>query len=264
VLTLKTLGGGPPETEYKRVHAFEYVREGDGWRMLSDTILRPSPLPEGISVPADTLPMEDAPPGFKAYPSRRRLPDNSNSRGGVVYASQASPFSDIRLAATATYNTSAAVNYALTYVENSNPAYRTYSNDCTNFTSQALRAGGWPFDQTGGRTEPNTWYYGSFTWTTSYSWAGAHNFNQFFSQSGRGFYAQYFSQLIKGDIVQADWGPTPDGNISHSMIVTDVVNGAALVTYHSEPTINRPLDDIRAENPGTNWYGLHMYSSFGY
>jgi hypothetical protein len=163
------------------------------------------------------------------------------------------------------YNATAAVNYALTYVYSPNSAYRLYTdNDCTNFTSQALRAGGWPFDETGDRALANTWYYGTFTFTTSYSWAAAHNFNQFFAQAGRGFGAQYFSQLIKGDMLQADFGPVPDGNISHSMIVNQVLNGVPMITYHSPGTANQSLDDFRALHPGSNWYGLLMSSSFSY
>lgn len=64
--------------------------------------------------------------------------------------------------------------------------------------------------------------------------------------------------------MQADWGPTPDGNISHSMIVDDVINGVAFVTYHSTDTKHRSLNDIAAQYPGTNWYGLLMYYSFTY
>lgn len=271
VLALQIPGGGPQETEYKQTHVFEYVKEGDGWRLVSDKILVPPPLPEEIPAPVDTAPMRAAPPGYKPDPSKRRPPQAgqpslaSTSHRGVTRAVLTRPPLDIRLAATATYNATAAANYALTYVYNYNSNYRVYSsNDCTNFTSQALRAGGWPFDESGGRTEPTTWYYGSFEFTTSYSWAAAHNFYLFFKQSGRGFMAQYFSDLIKGDIVQADWGPAPDGNISHSMIVDDVINGVAFVTYHSTDTKHRSLNDIAAQNPGTNWYGLLMYPSFTY
>jgi hypothetical protein len=271
VLALEIPGAGPQETEYDQEHELKYVKEGDGWRLVSDKILIPPPLPEEISAPVDTAPMKEAPPGYKPDPSKRRPPQTgqpslaSASHRGVTYAALTRPPLDIRLAAEATYSPTAAANYALTYAYSYNSNYRVYSaNDCTNFTSQALRAGGWPFDETGGRTEPTTWYYGSFEFTTSYSWAAAHNFYLFFKQSGRGFMASYFSDLLKGDMVQADWGPTPDGNISHSMIVDEVVNGVAFVTYHSTNTKHRSLNDIAAQNPGTNWYGLLMYYSFTY
>jgi hypothetical protein len=271
VLALEIPGAGPQETEYEQAHVLEYAKEGDSWSLVSDKIVTPPPLPEEIPAPADTAPMREAPPGYRPDPSKRRPPQTgqpsvaSMTHRGVVRVALSRPPLDIRLAATAYYNATAAVNYALTYVFNYNSSYRVYSsNDCTNFTSQAMQAGGWPFDETGGRTEPTTWYYGSFDFTTSYSWAAAHNFYLFFNQSGRGFMASYFSDLIKGDMVQADWGPTPDGNISHSMIVDDVINGVAFVTYHSTNTKHRSLNDIAAQYPGTNWYGLLMYSSFTY
>lgn len=271
-LTLDPSVGGPTETEYEQVHVFRYAKEGDSWRLVSDTIEPPPPLPEEIPAPADAAPLRQAPPGYRPDPSRRQPPAAGqpsqavwSSQGAIAPAVLVGPAGDLRFAATAYYNITNAVNYALTYWDNYNTAYREYPNDCTNFTSQAFRAGGWPFDETGGRTDPDTWYYGSFTWTTSYSWAGAHNFYLFFRQSGRGFMAQYFSDLIRGDLVQADFGPTPDGNISHSMLVTHVdSNNNAYVTYHTNDTKNRPLQDLLATNPGTRWYGLLMYGSFTY
>jgi hypothetical protein len=263
-VVLQLAGGGPSETEYEEEHVFEFARDGDTWTLVSDTIMIPEALPEENRRPVDAAPLREAPPGYQPDRARRRTnqggPTTAMGTGEptVVYASRG-PGMDIQLAQTWSYNAQTAVSYALQYWSNYNSQYRSYSNDCTNFTSQALRAGGWTFDESGSRTGPDTWYYGSFTATTSYSWAGAHNFYQFFKQSGRGFMADYFSDLIKGDIVQADWGPTPDGNISHSMIVTDVSNGTAFLTYHSSNTRNRSLDDIKAQNPGTKWYGLLMY-----
>lgn len=267
-LTLEINGGSPVQTEYEQDHLFKYTKEGEEWRLVSDEILLPPPLPEDIPAPADVVPLKEAPPGYNPDRSRGRSPQAGQTSAasmsgpvlaGVTHASRVHSTRDIRLAQVTGYNWQAAINYALQYWDNYNTSYREYSNDCTNFTSQALRAGGWAYDTTGDRTQPDTWYYGSFTATTSYSWAGAHNFNLFFKQSGRGRAATYFSDLWEGDLVQADFGPTPDGNISHSMIVTALANGAPLLTYHTNDTKNRPLDDIRASNPGTNWYGLIMY-----
>lgn len=263
-------GGGPAQTEYEQQHVFRFARQGDDWVLVSDELVTPPPLEEEISAPSDAPPLRDAPPGFKPDPARRQPPQGGPTQAEAtagsrpMLASWTAGQRDVRLAASASYNATAAVSYALTYWSNYNSSYRVYSsNDCTNFTSQALTAGGWPEDESGSRTGSDTWYYGTFTATTSYSWAGAHNFNLFFKQSGRGFVADYFSQLIKGDLVQADWAPT-DGNISHSMVVTDVSNGTAFLTYHSTNTKNRSLDEMRASFPGTSWYGLLMYSTFSY
>ena len=72
--------------------------------------------------------------------------------------------------------------------------------------------------------------------------------------------ATYFSDMLTGDILQADFGPTPDGNISHSMVVTskDASNNIYL-TYHTNNTKNRSINDLLAGNPGTRWYGLALY-----
>src|SRR6185295_13208125 len=72
VLTLQTPGGGPPETEYEPVHVFKYVKEGDGWRMVSDEIQIPPPLPEEIPAPAGVAPMKEGPPGNTPDHSKRR------------------------------------------------------------------------------------------------------------------------------------------------------------------------------------------------
>jgi hypothetical protein len=57
------------------------------------------------------------------------------------------------------YNNAAAVNYAQTYAITDNPVYPAFSDDCTDFVSQALRAGGVPlvFDDLA-YNEPNIWF----------------------------------------------------------------------------------------------------------
>lgn len=44
------------------------------------------------------------------------------------------------------YRYSAMIDYALRYWDVYNTNYRSFSDDCTNFISQALRAGGWQYD----------------------------------------------------------------------------------------------------------------------
>lgn len=263
VLALSPVPGGPTQTEYEQSRVFRYQRQGGEWTLVADEILPPPEDPDSLRGPARTPRTTDAPPGHQPNPrlQERGAPATDaflDSRGIFRLASMGA-----RMPAYATYTPSTAVNYAYTYWSSYNSAYRAYDNDCTNFISQAVRAGGWPFDETGERTANDTWYYGSFTWTTSYSWAGAHNFNLFFAQSGRGWAATYFSDMIAGDLLQADFGPSPDGNISHTMIVTKKDSyGNIYLTYHSNNTRDRLLSDIQASNPGTSWYGLLMKYSF--
>lgn len=262
VLTLDPIPGAPTQTEYEQPRVFRFERQGGEWKLVADEILPPPEDPDSLRGPARTPRTIDAPPGYQPDPRLRErgtpAPGALLGRGGMFrLASTHAP------AALATYSPSTTVSYAYSHWSSYNTAYRAYDNDCTNFISQAVRAGGWPFDEVGERTANDTWYYGSFTWTTSYSWAGAHNFNLFFAQSGRGWSAQYFSDLLTGDLLQADFGPSPDGNISHTMIVTKKDSyGNIYLTYHSNNTRDRLLSDIQAGNPGTAWYGLLMRYSF--
>ena len=51
-----------------------------------------------------------------------------------------------------TYDGNKAANYALKYCRNYNPYYNNYpGNDCSNFVSQCLRAGGQDFDGCSGK-----------------------------------------------------------------------------------------------------------------
>jgi hypothetical protein len=267
VLGLDPALGGPKSTEYEQDHVLEYVKVGDQWTIVSDRIVIPPPEPEEIKAKVSDAPMVEAPAGQKPDPQMEKRKAGPK---GAFMRNASNPFIKASYAGSApavfaSYNPSAAINYAYNYVYNYNSSYREYPNDCTNFISQAVKAGGWPYDETGSRTAPDTWYYGSFsTATTSYSWAGAHNFYQFTSQSGRAFRVSSFSGLYLGDVVQADFGPAPDGNISHTMIVTsfNYAGTTAFLTYHTNNTRDRSIDDMSAQNPGTNWYGWGMYQSF--
>lgn len=71
-------------------------------------------------------------------------------------------------ATAAAYNAQAAVNYARQYAEGRNPQYKDYgNNDCSNFVSQCLTAGGLPQDNVwnpNAGTDPQTGYN---DWTTT-------------------------------------------------------------------------------------------------
>lgn len=264
VLGLDPALGGPKKTEYEQDHVLEYVKEGDQWKMTSDRIVIPPPEPEEITAPVSGPPTTDAPAGHKPNPNmekRQAGPKRAfvqNPDSPFVKAS----YGGSAPAAFAVYSPGAAVSYAYRHWSSYNSSYRSYSNDCTNFISQAVYAGSWPYDETGSRTAPDTWYYGTFTATTSYSWAGAHNWYQFTNQSGRAFIVSYFSDMLTGDVLQADFGPSPDGNISHTMMVTSKSGSTIFLTYHTNNTLDRSIDDLLATNPGTNWYGWALYYSF--
>ncbi|MBL1109763.1 amidase domain-containing protein [Streptomyces sp. 5-8] len=81
-------------------------------------------------------------------------------------------------ATTAAYSYNKMIAYAEKYWKHHNSAFRTYGgNDCTNFLSQIMLAGGWK--PAGGsiiqRTSNKYWFYGPVSLWTSYTWGGAEN-----------------------------------------------------------------------------------------
>ncbi len=98
--------------------------------------------------------------------------------------------------------------YADKHWKKSNSSYRVYGNDCTNFISQAMRAGGWKMTSGSfsSRKSNKKWFYASKTWTTSYTWAGAENWYWFaVKHSKRTKPLNNVWKLLKADVLQADW-----------------------------------------------------------
>ncbi|MDR6226818.1 amidase domain-containing protein [Desmospora profundinema] len=102
--------------------------------------------------------------------------------------------------------------------------------DCTNFTSQAMKAGGlveWKSDP---------WWYYSDT-KPSYAWGLANS--QFKHLEKRAEPATSLSELKVGDIVHGDLNG--DGHINHSAIVTRIEYGRIYVTQHTTDKKDAPL-----------------------
>lgn len=101
------------------------------------------------------------------------------------------------------YDRGAAVAYSDYWAHGRNPNYVDFSdNDCTNFNSQALNAGGLPQIQGDGYlTNAANWYY--YGAAISYSWRAADYMNQHFSdyQGSRFNLASDISGLTSGDVV---------------------------------------------------------------
>lgn len=156
--------------------------------------------------------------------------------------------------ASAYYNRNAMVNYATTYVYNYNNAYRTFPNDCTNFISQAMYAGGWTM-VSGYYTSNDVWWY---NWLNqSYTWAGAHNWYFFARGSGRTSSLSSVWNMQLGDVLQIDF--QRDGQIDHTMIVTWVGTSDLYLTYHTNDNLNRSLQSIIDQYPNA-WYYAHRMS----
>jgi hypothetical protein len=162
-----------------------------------------------------------------------------------------------------TLNHSAVRAYAYNYAKDYNRNYRSFGNDCQNFVSQALSAGGWSYT--------SEWWY--FSFYQSLPWVNANDFYNFVKRSGRATLTNDPTQLEAGDILQVDWDG--GGSIDHSMIVTrkDSASGTVYLTYHSGfngPVVDKPYWQLKyAPNdphlilyPKLKFYGWRLKSKF--
>ncbi|MDP4014823.1 MAG: amidase domain-containing protein [Candidatus Nanopelagicales bacterium] len=159
-------------------------------------------------------------------------------------------------------------DYARTWAKGHNPAYGDqWKEDCTNFVSQAVRAGGWSYVGDGSwsqRTESNKWgFYDmdppyKLTYTTR-TWGGATNFYQFGRfESRRLTWTSHVSYLVAGDILQADFHPEVEVGVDHSMVVTKATKKNTYLSYHTPNTLNEKFKDISKRNPEARWFPLHV------
>jgi cell wall-associated NlpC family hydrolase len=128
---------------------------------------------------------------------------------------------------TLSYSGSAAAAYADTWALSNNPNYPNYGDDCTNFVSQALHAGGYPFHGTNGSTTNyHNWFMSNTLgwWNYSHTWTVAPdllNFLYYDSPGGspvayKAPYQGSSSGASNGDVIFYDWG---DGKgVSHDAI----------------------------------------------
>ena len=173
-----------------------------------------------------------------------------------------------------TYDKGRAVAYAQQYAKDKNPAFPFYKdNDCTNFVSQALLAGGWgfeyaPYDSFTG------WYYETrWDQPQDNTWFNADFLFHFLLYSGRGVYIGWGNKdnpgnvgaLQPGDLIFADWYKDShddvgnDGRMDHAMIVTKKeADGTVRVSYHSNPNRDRPIREVM-NDLATGQYGRYFY-----
>ncbi|MFB0629615.1 amidase domain-containing protein [Streptomyces sp. M-16] len=151
------------------------------------------------------------------------------------------------------YDYAAMAKYAEKYWSNYNPAYRKFSGaggDCTNFISQALKAGGWKAVPGSTSDYRNWWYDGA---KQSDSWVGANEWAWFTLSNQRAANLANVYQTDVGDIVQVDFNK--DGSKDHSMMVTYRSSaGMPYVTYHSTNTYRKSLASLIASYPDAVYY----------
>lgn len=151
------------------------------------------------------------------------------------------------------YNRLEAVKYAERWWNSHNPTYKLFENDCTNFISQCLHAGGAPM-----RGYPNRskgWWYRSNNW--SYSWSVANTLRWYLSGSKQGLRGEEVrspEQLIPGDVICYDFDG--DGRWQHNTIVVAKDEmGMPLVNAHTHNSRMRYWDytDSTAYTPNIKY-----------
>ena len=154
-----------------------------------------------------------------------------------------------------TWSGSDAARYSDTHALRYNPEYRSYQNDCTNFISQCLEAGG--KTETGGifdRENDDVWFYGALESTTSYTWAGAQNLKRHLEQHTNSSLEADHRSLGPGDLVFID--PNGGSGVWHAMIVAAQNGNDALMNYHTRDTKRKSLNQIKQTQPSHKkfWY----------
>ena len=159
------------------------------------------------------------------------------------------------------FSGSAAASYARKWATSTNPKYGRMSNDCTNFVSQAMLAGGWKMEKGWYRSDSNWWFTGNWPIAASWTWGGAHNFSKFVQKSGRGSLAKHVRDLRIGDVLQMSFS---GGHINHSMVVTKKTKSNFSLSYHTSDTLDRNfygkggLYNNYKSNPKVEYFGWRI------
>lgn len=129
------------------------------------------------------------------------------------------------------YNRLEAVRYAERWWNSYNPNYKKFENDCTNYISQCLHAGGAPMNGYPNRSKG--WWLRSNNW--SYSWSVANAMRWHLSGAKSGLRAKEVSspeELLLGDVICYDF--EGDGRFNHTtIVVAKDANNMPLVNAHT-------------------------------
>ncbi|MFF1342587.1 amidase domain-containing protein [Streptomyces sp. NPDC058290] len=239
-LTYKKLRGDEPATTDFRTR-YELTltsKRGGGWELTSIKSQENGPVAINEPVAAKANVAKD---DGKQYPD--------GTPASTKYPATAKP----KAKTGGAYDYAAMAKYAEKYWSSYNPAYRKFSGgggDCTNFISQALKAGGWK-TVPGTTTDYRNWSYDATRQTDS--WVGANEWAWFTLSSQRAANLANVYQTDVGDIVQVDFNR--DGSKDHSMMVTyRSTAGMPYLTYHSTNTYRKSLASIIASYPDAVYY----------
>ena len=154
------------------------------------------------------------------------------------------------------YDRLKAVQYAERWWNEFNPSYPEFNDDCTNFISQCLHAGGVPMWGQPERTR-GWWINGKSNW--SYSWTVAHAFMLMLKGASWTVEVESPGELVMGDIICYDF--EGDGRFNHNTIVTGMDGyGNPLVNAHTTNSRMRfwNYEDSTAYTPNIQYKFFHI------
>ncbi|MET8178308.1 amidase domain-containing protein [Streptomyces sp. NPDC005336] len=233
-LTYKKIRGDePPTTGFQAHHEVKFAATADGkWQLTGIT-------------PTDDGPMAVNEPGTVAVKKAAALPS-------ATPAATTKPSRQTQKPA-GSYDYAAMAAYAEKYWSNYNPAYRKFNDaggDCTNFVSQAMKAGGWA-NKSGTYDDYRSWWYDSSSQSTS--WVGANEWSWFTLDSQRATNLSNVYDLGVGDVLQMDFDR--DGSKDHTMVTSyRSSSGVPYLTYHSVNTYRKSVASIIASYPNSLYY----------
>lgn len=135
------------------------------------------------------------------------------------------------------YDRTEAVRYAERWWNSHNSDFRIFDDDCTNYISQCLFAGGAPMR--GAPVREQGWWYRADNW--SFSWAVAHSLRWYLSGSTQGLKGRELGspeELIRGDVICYDF--EGDDRWDHNtIVVSHDLYGMPLVNAHTNNSRNR-------------------------
>ncbi|GHI85920.1 amidase domain-containing protein [Streptomyces xanthophaeus] len=239
-LTYKKLRGDEPETtDFRTRYELKLTsKRGGGWELTS--IKSRDTGPVAINEPVATK-------GKVVKDDGNQYPDGTPA--STKYPAPAKP----KAKTGGAYDYAAMAKYAEKHWSNYNPAYRKFNGaggDCTNFISQALKAGGWKAVPGSTSDYRNWWYDGT---RQSDSWVGANEWAWFTLSNQRAANLANVYQTDVGDILQLDFNK--DGSKDHSMMVTYRSSaGMPYLTYHSTNTYRKSLASLIASYPDAVYF----------
>lgn len=164
------------------------------------------------------------------------------------------------------YNRDKVVEYANKWWNSSNPRFRHFEVDCTNYVSQCLYSGGAPMES--GSKSNGWWYkgYGNMSDTWSYSWSVANTLKIYLTNNKNGLTAIEVKdprELTIGDVICYDFDG--DGRWQHNTIVTGInKEGFPLVNAHTINSQKRlwAYKDSHAWTPKIKYAFFHISDMF--